>query len=142
METLSFNPNLGQVEIRSTRRRPKKILIVDQEDTLTWSLSRGLFRDQQRCQTLVAHEVEEALQLLERDQIDLVVVEIELPDLHGLDFLAQVAHASPRTKVIFMASYGHRDLEDVARKKGARGWITKPFEISSLREAITHSLEA
>lgn len=142
MEALSFHPSPAPLEVRPTRRRPKKILIVDQEDTLTWSLSRGLFRDPQCCQTLVAHQVEEALQLLEQEQIDLVLAEIELPELHGLDFLAQVARASPRTKVIFMASYGHQDMEDVARKKGARGWITKPFEISSLREAITHSLEA
>lgn len=141
MEALSLHPGPASLEMRPTRLKPKKILIIDQEDTLTWSLSRGLFRDRQRCQTLIAHQVEEALQLLERDQIDLVLAEIELPDLHGLDFLAQVARASPRTKVFFMASYGHRDLEDVARKKGARGWITKPFEISSLREAITHSLE-
>lgn len=120
---------------------PKRILIVDPEDTLTWSLSRGLFRNHPDFRVLVAHQGGEALHLLKEEPIDLVLSEVKLPDFYWLDFLEKVIHISPQARLVFMASYGYQELEALARERGVKDWITKPFEIATLRETIAHSLD-
>ncbi len=126
--------------ISQTDGTQKKVLIVDPEDTITWSLSRGLFRNHPNFRVLVANGGKEALRLLKEERIDLVVCEVMLPDLHWLDLLEEMAQTSPQVRVIFM-TYFYQELEWLARKRGAKGWVIKPFEIAKLRETIVRSLE-
>jgi DNA-binding response OmpR family regulator len=114
----------------------KKVLIVDDEETLTWSMARSLSKDKDNYEVLIANNGREALNFLEKSKIDLVISDIRMPDINGLDLLVKIKKEYPRTKVIIMTAYGSADVQKEANQRGSLYYVEKPFEISDLRKII------
>jgi DNA-binding response OmpR family regulator len=114
----------------------KKVLIVDDEETLTWSMAKSLFKDRDKYEVLIANNGREAVRILERNKIDLVISDIRMPDINGLDLLVKVKKEHPQTKVIIMTAYGSSDVQKEASRRGSLFYIEKPFEISDIRKII------
>jgi DNA-binding response OmpR family regulator len=114
----------------------KKVLIVDDEETLTWSMAKSLSKDKDKYEVLIANNGKEALSLLRRNKIDLVISDIRMPDINGLDLLVEIKIEHPQTKVIIMTAYGSSDVQKEANRRGSLFYIEKPFEISDIRKII------
>jgi DNA-binding response OmpR family regulator len=114
----------------------KKVLIVDDEETLTWSMAKSLSKDKDKYEVMIANNGREALQLLKVSRIDLVISDIRMPDINGLDLLVRVKKEYPETKVIIMTAYGSSDVQKEANQRGSLFYIEKPFEISDIRSII------
>ena len=114
----------------------KKVLIVDDEETLTWSMAKSLAKDKDKYEVMIANNGSEALQLLKRNKVDLVISDIRMPDINGLDLLVMVKKEYPETKVIIMTAYGSSDVQKEANQRGSLFYIEKPFEISDIRKII------
>jgi len=114
----------------------KKVLIVDDEETLTWSMAKSLAKDKDKYEVMIANNGREALQLLKVNKIDLVISDIRMPDINGLDLLVIVKKEYPETKVIIMTAYGSSDVQKEANQRGSLFYIEKPFEISDIRKII------
>src|SRR4030066_680613 len=114
----------------------KKVLIVDDEETLTWSMARSLSRDKDKYEVVIANNGREALNLLKNNEVDLVISDIRMPDINGLDLLVRVKKEYPHTKVIIMTAYGSSDVQKEANRRGSLFYIEKPFEISDIRKII------
>ncbi len=114
----------------------KKVLIVDDEETLTWSMARSLSKDKDKYEILIANNGKEALNLLEKNKIDLVISDIKMPDINGLDLLVKIKKEYPQTKVIIMTAYGSSDVQKEANQRGSLYYVEKPFEISDIRKII------
>jgi len=114
----------------------KKVLIVDDEETLTWSMARSLSKDKDNYEVLIANNGREALNFLEKNKIDLVISDIRMPDINGLDLLVRIKKEYPQTKVIIMTAYGSADVQKEANQRGSLYYVEKPFEISDLRRII------
>jgi len=114
----------------------KKVLIVDDEETLTWSMARSLSKDKDNYEVLIANNGSEALNFLEKHKIDLVISDIRMPDINGLDLLVKIKKEYPQTKVIIMTAYGSADVQKEANQRGSLYYVEKPFEISDLRKII------
>jgi DNA-binding response OmpR family regulator len=114
----------------------KKVLIVDDEETLTWSMARSLSKDKDNYEVLIANNGREALNFLEKNKIDLVISDIRMPDINGLDLLVRIKKEYPQTKVIIMTAYGSADVQKEANQRGSLYYVEKPFEISDLRKII------
>ena len=114
----------------------KKVLIVDDEETLTWSMSKSLSKDRDKYGILIANTGKEALDVLKNHAIDLVITDIRMPDINGLDLLATIKDRYPGTKVIIMTAYGSSDIQKEANKRGSLYYIEKPFEITDIRKLI------
>ena len=114
----------------------KKILIVDDEETLTWSMAKSLSKDKDKYEVMIANNGREALNVLEREQIDLVISDIRMPDINGLDLLVRIKKEFPQTKVIIMTAYGSSDVQKEANRRGSLYYVEKPFEISDIRKII------
>src|SRR4030065_2120859 len=114
----------------------KKILIVDDEETLTWSMARSLSKDKEKYEVFVANNGREALNLLEKNKIDLVISDIRMPDINGLDLLVKIRKEYSQTKVIIMTAYGSSDVQKEANRRGSLYYVEKPFEISDIRKII------
>src|SRR4030066_1669544 len=114
----------------------KKVLIVDDEETLTWSMARSLSKDKDNYEELIANNGREALNFLEKNKIDLVISDIRMPDINGLDLLVRIKKEYPQTKVIIMTAYGSADVQKEANQRGSLYYVEKPFEISDLRKII------
>ena len=114
----------------------KKVLIVDDEETLTWSMARSLSRDKDKYEVIIANNGKEALNLLTKSKVDLVISDIRMPDINGLDLLVKIRKEYPQTKVIIMTAYGSSDVHKEANRRGSLYYVEKPFEISDIRRII------
>jgi CheY-like chemotaxis protein len=118
-----------------------KILIVDDEENLTWSMSKSLSKDKEKFEVLIANSGEDALKVLEKESIRLVLTDIRMPGISGLDLLSRIRRDYPDVKVIIMTAYGSPDVQKDANMRGSLYYIEKPFEIKEIREMILDSLK-
>jgi len=73
---------------------------------------------------------EEALSCLDSSEVDVLLLDINLPGLQGLEVLRRVKQAHPRIKVIMVTGLTDPDLKNTAKRCGASGFVTKPFDFS------------
>ena len=83
-------------------------------------------------QVIEAADAMSALQLLARQPVDVVISDLRLPGMNGLQFLDRVKADAPQTHVIMMTAYGSVDTAVQAIKRGAYDYLTKPFQIEEL----------
>jgi CheY-like chemotaxis protein len=114
----------------------KKVLIIDDEETLTWSMAKSLSKDKEKYEVMIANSGREAITQLKKNKIDLVISDIRMPDINGLDLLVKIKKEFPQTKVIIMTAYGSSDVQKEANQRGSLFYIEKPFEISDIRKII------
>lgn len=117
----------------------KKILIVDDEEDLTWSISKGLSRETQGFEVFCANSGSMALDILSQKAVDLLVTDLRMPGMNGSELIQKVKRFYPNIKVIVMTAYSH--LENIDHNNGnSVTTIEKPFEIHELRKLINKSL--
>jgi len=68
----------------------KKVLIVDDEETLTWSMAKSLSKDRDKYEVIIANNGKEAINILKKNKVDLVISDIRMPDINGLDLLVKI----------------------------------------------------
>jgi CheY-like chemotaxis protein len=119
----------------------KRVLVVDDEETLTWSMTKMLTRDRDSYDLAIANLGTDALHVLERDHVDVVVTDIKMPDINGLDLLSMIRDKWPWIKVIIMTAYGSPEVQREASKRGSFQYIEKPFELEDVRTLILKALE-
>ena len=117
----------------------KHILIVDDEPKVAFFLSKALERLNQNYRVSVAHSGEEALQVLDGPPVDLLITDLRMPGISGLDLIRQVRAASPQTRTILITAYGSDKVETEARRLAYR-YITKPFGIGEFAQAVEEAL--
>jgi DNA-binding NtrC family response regulator len=113
-----------------------KILVVDDEEDLTWSISKTLMRDNELLEIICVNSGEEALKVLKEFSIDLVISDVRMPGVNGLDLLEEVKKSHPHTKMIIMTAFGTPDLEDLIKKTKNVYYIEKPFDLHELKKII------
>ena len=118
-----------------------RVLVVDDEETLTWSMTKTLAKDKGKYELVIANTGSEALKLLKKDRIDVVVTDIKMPDINGLELLSMIRKQYPSTKVIIMTAYGSPEVHKEATRRGSYFYLEKPFEISDIRTLILKALE-
>ena len=117
----------------------KHVLIVDDEEDLTWSISRGLSKDKQGLEISCVNSGQEAVDFLSSQKIDLLITDLRMPDVTGYHLIDLVKTQFPETKIIVMTAYGSKDVSEKLKQSGVPGYIEKPFEINDLRDMIyTH----
>lgn len=119
---------------------PKKVLIVDDEEDLTWSIARSLTKNNALFDVTCANSGPEALDYLYKSHFDLVITDIHMPGLNGLDLTLEIRKRYPDTKVIVMTAYGSPEMEEKVNKRGTSGYIEKPFEINTLKKMIFETI--
>lgn len=116
-----------------------QILIVDDEPLIRKSLYEILRIDGYHVQ--MAASGEEALGLLEKNKIDIVVTDLKLPKISGLQLLQEVKSRNPKAEVILITGYGSIESAVDAMKKGAFDYITKPINDTEIKITIGKILE-
>jgi DNA-binding NtrC family response regulator len=116
------------------------ILIVDDEDA-----TRALCRDiasEIGLQVHTASTTNDALELLEQSPIDIVVTDLRVPQLGGLELLKRIGSSQPNTSVMVLTQYGTIETAVAATKLGARDYVTKPFHVEELRAKIERLVQS
>ncbi len=117
----------------------EKILIVDDEAGMQRLLSRVLER--QGLTAVPVGSAKEALQLIASDSFDLVVTDIQMPEMDGLELLREIKAYDPSLPIIVMTAYGTIESAVEALRNGAYDFITKPFETDGIRLTVAKALE-
>ncbi len=118
----------------------KKVLIVDDEEDMVWSLKRNLRNETLYIDIFTARSGEEALEILKKMSIDLVVTDIKMQGMSGLDLLLNIRQIRPQTGVIVMTAYPTPAFRKEALFRGCLHFIEKPFDIKQLRELVRHAI--
>jgi two-component system, NtrC family, response regulator len=106
------------------------ILIVDDEKNYPLILSAVLAEE--GFETLTAHSGLEALELLANSDIDLVLTDMKMPSMDGIDLLERIKQENPNLPVIVMTAHGTVEKAVEAMQKGAYNYILKPFDNDQL----------
>ena len=116
------------------------ILIIDDEPGIR-SAVRGILEDE-GYNALVAEDAVIGLELLGRGGIDLVLLDVWLPRMGGLDALEEIGKAYPGVAVIVISGHGNVEMAVKATKLGAYDFIEKPLSIERLLTSTRNALEA
>jgi two-component system response regulator PilR (NtrC family) len=117
----------------------EKILIVDDERSLRDVLSIMLKRA--GYDISVASDGDEAIARIEKELFDLVITDLKMPKVGGLDVLKAVKDASPDSVVLLITAFASAESAVEAMKLGAYDYLTKPFQVDEVQLIIRNALE-
>ncbi len=109
----------------------KKILVVDDEAPLREILQRGLMQ-MGGYSVEVAQDGQEAIEKMEKEIFDLILTDLMMPEMDGMELLKIIKGTRPEIPVIMMTAYGSIDTAVEAMKIGANDYITKPVDLQDL----------
>jgi two-component system response regulator PilR (NtrC family) len=116
-----------------------RILVVDDEKSLLEFLSL-LFREE-GYEVTVESSGTAALERTRQESFDLVLSDVMMPDLNGLELLREVKARDPRAAVVMMTAYSSTRSAIEAMKLGAADYVTKPFDVEELKVVVQRAIE-
>lgn len=133
----------GTREISDTTRRifpSARVLIVDDEALIRWAASERLSSD--GYEVCEAADGVSALDYFREGaaHIDLVVLDVKLPDANGIDLLKQIKRLCPTCRVVLMTAFGIPDTLQDAREKGAYALLPKPFDLDHMVQTVAQAV--
>ena len=117
-----------------------EILLLDDEPIVGKRLKPALAKI--GCDVEVFEDPRKALDRIHRKTFDIVVTDIRMEEIDGLEILEHVLRKSPRTKVIMITGYAMMEVAREAMEKGAYDFISKPFTPDDLRKVIAKAAQA
>ncbi|MFA6217610.1 MAG: response regulator [Candidatus Omnitrophota bacterium] len=122
----------------------KKILVIDDEELIIKSLSKLL--EKNGYEVFVTKNSQDALIMIEEEDFDLVLADIRMPGMNGVETITQIYKNQLEAKkkkipVIFITGYADEEVEEKAKTLEPIAYIYKPFEIDKLLNTIKKALD-
>jgi len=118
----------------------EKLLIIDDEPDMLELLRRSLSAELE-IEIICESKSRQALELIKNTHFDLILTDIKMPEINGLELLKLITQINPDITVIMMTAYGEIDMVIHAMKNGAYDFITKPFDHDALVVRLEKALE-
>jgi len=118
----------------------RRILIVDDESKVAFFLQESLESLASNYQVVRADTGESALAEMGRAPFDVVITDLRMPGMNGLELMQRVRDQFPQTRTILITAYGSDDVEAETRRLQAYRYFTKPFHIQDLTSAVQEAL--
>ncbi len=119
----------------------KRLLIVDDEETLTFSLYQTFINAPMECEVVTVDSGDAAWERFSQKPFDVVITDIAMPGMNGLELLKKIKEARSETKVVVITAYGSDERQEKANFLGAEEYIEKPFDIRELKKIIIQMFE-
>ena len=116
-----------------------RILVVDDERSMREILE--IFLKSEGYSVSVADNGKSALEVMKNDFFDLIITDMKMPKVGGLELLRNVKEISPDTVVVIITAFGTTESAVEAMKLGAYDYITKPFQMDDIRLVVKNALE-
>jgi two-component system response regulator PilR (NtrC family) len=124
---------------QATGRRPPRILVVDDERSMRELLAIVLRRE--GYEVLLADNGRTAIDLLEKEPVDLLISDIKMPDLSGVDVLRAAKQIDQDILGIMITAFASTDTAVEAMRLGACDYLSKPFDIDLLKMKVREKIE-
>jgi len=125
------------------RNKDIKVLLVDDEEAFVNTLAQRLKMRELNVETV--YDGEQALSQVKSKEPDVMVLDLKMPGLHGMDVLKEVRKSYPNMQVIILTGHGTEKDEEEARRLGGFDFLRKPADIDTLigkiKEAYAEKLE-
>ena len=119
---------------------PQRILVIDDELDMLMLL-RMIIEDNTNYEVETTNNPSEALKLLTEKDYNLVLSDLKMPGMDGIELFDELSEIRPDVPVIIMTAYGSLETSEDAMKKGVADFITKPFRKDSILFTINRVLE-
>jgi DNA-binding NtrC family response regulator len=132
----------SRVPVATERETTITVLIVDDEDDI-----RNLCRDvalECGMRARTASTTEQALEILDQNPVDIVLTDLRVPQMGGVELLKRIRETYSQTAVIVLTQYGTIESAVEATRMGAVDYVTKPFQVQELRgklQRVVRSIE-
>jgi CheY-like chemotaxis protein len=117
----------------------RRIVLVDDEEALAWSLSSRLARAYPNYRIETANDGGTALALLREAAVDLLIADIRMPGMNGIDLVLAARNLQPELPVIVMTAFKSVDITSI-HSGPYTGFLEKPFEFDLLRDSVDQAL--
>ena len=117
-----------------------KLLLIDDEEDVRYSIER-IFASPE-IELATAASGEEGLKVIPKFKPDLVLMDIRMTGMTGLETLRRIRQSDPKLLVILMTAYGTTQMAIEAMKLGAYDYLLKPFDIAKLKEVVANAFKA
>ena len=119
--------------------KPSRVLLVDDEREFVQTLSERLqMRD---VGSAVAYDGESALRMVEDDEPDVIILDLRMPGIDGIEVLRRVKQSRPRIEVIILTGHGSEEDRKICMELGAFAYLQKPVDIDALSETLRRANE-
>ena len=115
------------------------ILIVDDEKNYPPILAAVM--EEEGFEPLMANSGEEDMNILKHSDVDLVLTDMKMPSMDGMEVLRSVKRTNPATEVIILTGHGHEEDRQLCMQLGAFAYLQKPLDINVLSETIQKANE-
>lgn len=115
------------------------ILVVDDEGAIRYSISKTLQRVGYQVHTAASGE--EALEMMQRQEYDVVLTDIRMPGLSGVDLLARIKEQAPDAVVILLTGYASLETAIESLRLGAHDYLVKPSSSQDIRSSVSQGIE-
>ncbi|CCQ95006.1 two-component response regulator [[Clostridium] ultunense Esp] len=116
----------------------KKVLIVDDQLGIRMLLTELLKKD--GYETQQAANGREALALLGKESFHLILLDMKIPGMNGIEILREIRQRLPSIQVMMMTAYGELEMMEEARNLGVLHYFAKPFDVEEIRHEVNKVL--
>lgn len=116
-----------------------KLLVIDDEPNILFTIQETL--QSKKLQVLTASTAREGLAIFQREKPGVVLLDVRLPDMSGLDAFREINRQDPRIPVVIMTAYSRTDTAIEAMRTGAYEYLVKPVDLPKLRELVERAVE-
>ena len=116
-----------------------KLLVIDDDPNITFTIAETL--GSAELQVLTAGTAREGMELMRRQHPDVVLCDVRLPDLSGLDVFDRMHAIDPRIPVIIMTAFAKTETAIEAMRRGAFEYLVKPMDFKALKHAVQRAIE-
>ena len=114
-----------------------KVMVVDDEIYFATNIAKLLRANDEGMEVLAVYSAGEALKELDNASYDIIVTDVRMPKMSGIEFIESIKKKRPETSIIVMTAYGAQDVMENAFKTGTLLYIEKPFRIEKLEALIS-----
>src|SRR5499427_2112869 len=129
----------AQPVVAATERRPPRILVVDDERSMRELLAIVLKRE--GYEVMLAENGRGAIEILEREAVDILISDIKMPDLSGVDVLRAAKKIDQDILGIMITAFASTETAVEAMRLGACDYLSKPFDIDLLKMKVREKIE-
>ena len=116
------------------KKKDIKVLVIDDEKDFANTLAQRLKLRNLKVNT--ANDGEEALVKLKEEEQDVIVLDLKMPGMHGMEVLREVKKSYPNIQVIVLTGHGNDQDEEEVKRLGGFGFLNKPADIDTLEYKI------
>ncbi|PIE81458.1 MAG: hypothetical protein CSA11_03730 [Chloroflexi bacterium] len=119
----------------------KRILLVDDDNMVLFAVSEGLRLANDSYEIVTAKNGYEALNILNESSFDLIITDIKMPQMGGVQLTQKIRSLGLDVPVIWMTAFGSQGLKEQAQRMGVHRFLSKPMDMNDIRQIAQEALE-